>query len=81
MLYHKYLIFLPSVLCLLLTRCRQMKIFLATLLPHFTFKPADGVKIVKYNSIVTKPYVSGKWELGMKMPMVVEPRENKEDDA
>ena len=40
-----------------------------------------GVKIVKYNSIVTKPYVSGKWELGMKMPMVVEPRENREDDA
>ncbi|KAL1703386.1 cytochrome P450 [Schizophyllum commune] len=59
----------------------QMKIFLATLLPHFTFKPADGVKIVKYNSIVTKPYVSGKWELGMKMPMLVEPRENREDDA
>ncbi|KAL1747308.1 cytochrome P450 [Schizophyllum fasciatum] len=54
----------------------QMKIFLATLLPHFTFTPADGVKIVKYNSIVTKPYVSGKWELGMKMPMVIEPREN-----
>ncbi|KAF5377300.1 hypothetical protein D9615_006383 [Tricholomella constricta] len=47
----------------------EMKAFLATILPQFVFQPA--AKIAKYNSILTRPYVVNKFELGTQLPLVV----------
>ncbi|KAH9486659.1 Cytochrome P450 monooxygenase 197 [Psilocybe cubensis] len=49
----------------------EMKIFLAILLPAFEFKPADGVPVSKFNTILTRPFVSGKWAEGTQLPILV----------
>lgn len=49
----------------------EMKAFLATILPQFIFTPAEGMKISKFNAILTRPYVVDKWELGTQLPIVV----------
>ncbi|KAF8973810.1 cytochrome P450 [Flammula alnicola] len=49
----------------------EIKVFIATLLPHFEFRPAEGVKIAKFSTILTRPYVAGKWSEGTKLPLVV----------
>jgi cytochrome P450 len=47
----------------------EMKLFLATLLPHFVFTPAEDIR--KYNAILTRPYVSDQYEHGSKLPVKV----------
>lgn len=47
----------------------EMKIFLATLLPEFTFEPAEDIR--KYNAILTRPYVYDTFELGTRLPLKV----------
>ncbi|RDB28478.1 hypothetical protein Hypma_015095 [Hypsizygus marmoreus] len=49
----------------------EMKAFLATMLPQFVFTPAEGVEISKFNAILTRPYISGKWDKGTQLPIVV----------
>ncbi|KDR85255.1 hypothetical protein GALMADRAFT_108155 [Galerina marginata CBS 339.88] len=49
----------------------EMKVFIATLLPRFEFSPAANVKISKFNSILTRPFVSGKWSSGTQLPVMV----------
>lgn len=49
----------------------EIKIFIAALLPHFEFSPVEGIKISKFNSILTRPFVSGKWSAGTQLPLVV----------
>ena len=49
----------------------EMKVFLATILPQFTFTPAEGVEITKLNSILTRPYIKDNWELGTQLPINV----------
>ncbi|KAG6837201.1 hypothetical protein H0H93_013069, partial [Arthromyces matolae] len=48
----------------------EMKAFLATILPQFSFNPATDIS--KFNSILTRPYVTGKWGLGTQLPLVVQ---------
>ncbi|KAG6814437.1 hypothetical protein H0H92_007441 [Tricholoma furcatifolium] len=48
----------------------EMKAFIATILPQFIFRPAASIS--KYNSILTRPYVTNKWELGTQLPLLVE---------
>ncbi|KAA1468405.1 cytochrome P450 [Dentipellis sp. KUC8613] len=48
----------------------EAKVFLAVLLPSFKFSPAD--EISKFNAILTRPYVKGKFELGTRLPVRVE---------
>ncbi|KAF8167846.1 cytochrome P450 [Crassisporium funariophilum] len=50
----------------------EIKIFIATMLPQLAFSPVEGVKIVKFNSILTRPYVSGQWAAGTQMPLRVQ---------
>jgi cytochrome P450 len=47
----------------------EMKIFLATLLPYFTFEPVE--KISKYNVILTRPFVYDAFDLGPRLPIKV----------
>jgi len=47
----------------------EMKIFLVVLLSSFEFLTVEGVQIVKYNSMLTKPYVKG--EKGPQLPVIV----------
>lgn len=47
----------------------EMKVFIATLLPHFSFAPAADVR--KYNAILTRPYVKDQFELGSTLPLKV----------
>jgi cytochrome P450 len=47
----------------------EMKLFLATLLPHFIFTPAEDIR--KYNAILTRPYVFDQFEHGSKLPVKV----------
>ncbi|KAF8887769.1 cytochrome P450 [Infundibulicybe gibba] len=49
----------------------EMKVFLATVLPEFTFSPVQGIQISKFNAILTRPYVANKWELGTRLPVSV----------
>jgi len=49
----------------------EMKIFLTTILPRFEFSPVDDVRISKCNSILTRPYITDKWELGTQLPLRV----------
>ncbi|KAL0956015.1 hypothetical protein HGRIS_002190 [Hohenbuehelia grisea] len=51
----------------------ETKAFIASLLPHFEFRPAEGVTIKKFNAILTRPYVMDKWEEGTKLPLDVRP--------
>ncbi|TFY66204.1 hypothetical protein EVG20_g4878 [Dentipellis fragilis] len=48
----------------------EAKVFLAVLLPSFKFSPADDIS--KFNAILTRPYVKGKFELGTQLPVRVE---------
>lgn len=50
----------------------EIKVFLGILLPRFVFKPQEGIEISKFNAILTKPYVKDQWELGTRLPLVVE---------
>lgn len=47
----------------------ETKFFIVTLLPHFVFKPAENIR--KFNSIMTRPYVQNKFELGTRLPVKV----------
>ncbi|THH12146.1 hypothetical protein EW145_g165 [Phellinidium pouzarii] len=47
----------------------EMKVFIASLLPHFAFAPA--VEIKKYNAIITRPYVENNFEHGPALPLKV----------
>jgi len=47
----------------------ETKFFIATLFPHFVFEPVEKIK--KYNSIVTRPYIQNKFELGSQLPVKV----------
>ncbi|KAF9454954.1 cytochrome P450 [Macrolepiota fuliginosa MF-IS2] len=49
----------------------EMKIFLATLLTNFIFAPAPDTEIQKGNSILTRPFIKDKWELGTQLPLTV----------
>ncbi|KAF7437281.1 hypothetical protein PC9H_004119 [Pleurotus ostreatus] len=51
----------------------EMKIFIASILPHFVFSPAEGVEIRKFNAILTRPYVKDHWDEGTKLPITVTP--------
>lgn len=46
-----------------------MKVFLVVLLSSFEFLPVEGVRILKGNSILTRPYVKG--EKGPQLPLIV----------
>lgn len=50
----------------------EIKAFLGTLLPQFVFKPQEGIEVMKFNAILTKPYVKGEWQKGAQLPLVVE---------
>ncbi|EJD04362.1 cytochrome P450 [Fomitiporia mediterranea MF3/22] len=47
----------------------EMKVFLASLVPHFEFAPAAEIK--KYNAIVTRPYIEDRFEHGPALPLRV----------
>ncbi|KAF8238405.1 cytochrome P450 [Tricholoma matsutake] len=47
----------------------QIKVFLAVILSRFVFTPAEGVEIAKFNVLLTRPFVRGKWELGTSLPI------------
>ncbi|CAA7260000.1 unnamed protein product [Cyclocybe aegerita] len=49
----------------------EMKIFLVVLIASYEFSPAEDVKISKFNSILTRPYVSGEWSVGTRLPIFV----------
>ena len=49
----------------------EIKVFLAAIMPRFVFTPAEGVEITKFNSILTRPYVRDKLELGTGLPILV----------
>jgi cytochrome P450 len=49
----------------------EMKAFIATIVPQFEFCPVEDIKISKFNTIITRPYVSGKWAEGTKLPISV----------
>src|SRR5882762_647258 len=48
----------------------EMKVFLAVILPHFVFAPAEDIR--KYNSILMRPYVYDQWEHGSRLPVKVQ---------
>jgi len=48
----------------------EMKIFVATLISHFVFKPSEDIRM--FNAIVTRPYVTDQFQLGSRLPMLVE---------
>lgn len=47
----------------------EIKMFLAVLLPHFVFAPAE--EIAQANAILVRPYVYDKFENGYQLPMQV----------
>jgi cytochrome P450 len=47
----------------------EMKVFLATLIPQFSFAPACEIR--KYNAIITRPYVEDRFEHGAALPLRV----------
>lgn len=48
----------------------EIKVFLAVILPHFVFTPAED--IAKYNSILLRPYVAQQFERGTRLPVKVQ---------
>ncbi|KAK7029687.1 hypothetical protein VNI00_014385 [Paramarasmius palmivorus] len=50
----------------------EMKAFLITLLPHFRFSPVEGQRIGKYNGILVRPFVKGRLQDGLQLPLKVE---------
>ena len=49
----------------------EMKVFLVVLCSSFEFRPVKDIKINKYNSILTRPYVTGEWAAGAQLPVIV----------
>ena len=49
----------------------EIKVFLAVIMPHLVFAPAEGIEITKFNAILTRPYIQDKLELGTGLPVVV----------
>lgn len=47
----------------------EMKVFLSVLVPHFQFNPPPDVEVRKFNCVLTRPYVHGKWSEGPKLPV------------
>jgi hypothetical protein len=47
----------------------EIKVFVATLVPHFVFEPAEDIK--KFSAVLTRPYVPDKWSLGSRLPLKV----------
>ncbi|EAU92951.1 cytochrome P450 [Coprinopsis cinerea okayama7 len=52
----------------------ELKIIIATLVSRFEFTPAEGAKINKYNCIITRPYIEGRWAEGTQLPVQVQRR-------
>jgi cytochrome P450 len=50
----------------------EMKAFLITLLPYFRFSPVEGQRIGKYNGILVRPFVKGRLQDGLQLPLKVE---------
>jgi cytochrome P450 len=48
----------------------ETKIFIATLVSHFVFKPSEQIRMS--NAVVTRPFVTDRFELGCRLPMWVE---------
>lgn len=46
-----------------------MKVFLATLLLRFEFAPVEGLKIKKWNSFVTRPFVQSIGSANPQLPL------------
>jgi cytochrome P450 len=49
----------------------EMKIFLAIFMSRFVFSPMEGVEISKFNTIMSRPFIRDKWELGACLPVSV----------
>jgi len=49
----------------------EIKVFITLLLLNFAFSPLEDVKITKFNSILTRPFLSGKWAQGTQLPLRV----------
>ena len=49
----------------------EMKAFIATMILRFEFCPAPDIRISKFNTMVTRPYVLGKWEEGTQLPISI----------
>ncbi|KAJ6626945.1 cytochrome P450 [Mycena sp. CBHHK59/15] len=50
----------------------EIKVVIATLLPQFVFRPAEGLEIGKYNSILTRPFVRDQLASGgIQLPLQV----------
>ena len=47
----------------------EMKVFLAALVPHLSFAPAAEIR--KYNAMITRPYVEGRFQHGPALPLRV----------
>lgn len=50
----------------------EIKIFLTVLILRFVFTPDPTIQIAKFNAILTRPYVIGRWDLGTRMPVLVQ---------
>ncbi|KAJ3894916.1 cytochrome P450 [Lentinula edodes] len=49
----------------------EMKAFLSTILPRFTFALPEGQSIGKRNGLFTRPFVRGKSKKGVQLPLIV----------
>lgn len=49
----------------------ETKVFIMILLLNFTFSPVEDVQITKVNSVLTRPFLSGKWAEGTQLPLRV----------
>ncbi|KAJ4485497.1 cytochrome P450 [Lentinula aciculospora] len=49
----------------------EMKAFLSTILPHYTFSVPEGQTISKRNGLFTRPFVKGKSKMGVQLPLTV----------
>ncbi|KAJ3986337.1 cytochrome P450 [Lentinula detonsa] len=49
----------------------EMKAFLSTILPQYTFSIPEGQTIGKRNGLFTRPFVKGKSKMGVQLPLVV----------
>ncbi|KXN87545.1 Cytokinin hydroxylase [Leucoagaricus sp. SymC.cos] len=47
----------------------EMKIFICTLTMNFIFTPTPDTEVLKYNPILTKPFIKNKWEMGAQLPL------------
>ncbi|KAJ3770227.1 cytochrome P450 [Lentinula raphanica] len=49
----------------------EMKAFLSVILPHYTFSIPEGQIISKRNGLFTRPFVKGKSQMGVQLPLIV----------